>query len=61
MNFTACLETGAPALWHALADEETLCGIPRCQVMLYRHLFVAKRSGTCASCRANAVDASSRP
>lgn len=43
-NFTACLETGVPALWHALtADKVTLCGIPQCQVTVYRKLFVAKK------------------
>lgn len=59
-NFTACLETGAPALWHALtADKVTLCGISKRQVTVYRGLFIAKRSGTCSGCRAKAVDASS--
>ncbi|CAM5674768.1 hypothetical protein SHIRM173S_12257 [Streptomyces hirsutus] len=59
--FTACRETGAPALEHALADEATLCGIPRRQVTVYRHLFVARRSGRCSDCRAQAVDATARP
>lgn len=60
-GFAACRETGGPALEHALADGETLCGIPRRQVTVYRHLFVAKRAGTCSGCRAKAVDAGSRP
>ncbi|MFI6650507.1 hypothetical protein ACIBI8_23200 [Streptomyces sp. NPDC050529] len=61
-NFTACLETGASALWHALtADKVTLCGIPQHQVTFYRHLLVAKGSGTCSGCRAKAVDVSSGP
>lgn len=44
-RFAACLETGGSTLEHALADEATLCGIPRRQVTVYRHLFVARRSG----------------
>jgi hypothetical protein len=59
--FAACVETGEPALEHALADEATLCGIPRRQVMVYRHLFVAKRSGRCSDCRVRAVDATTSP
>jgi len=59
-SFAACRETGAPTLEHALADKATLCGIPRGQVTVYRHLFVAKRSGTCSDCRVKAVDVSSR-
>ncbi|OBQ53800.1 hypothetical protein A4U61_06650 [Streptomyces sp. H-KF8] len=59
--FTACLETDAPTLEHALADDATLCGIPRRQVTAYRHLFVAKRSGRCSDCKVKAVDASSGP
>ncbi|MEU6523001.1 hypothetical protein ABZ892_09155 [Streptomyces sp. NPDC046924] len=58
--FTACRETGDPALQHALADEATLCGIPRRRVTVYRCLFVAKRSGRCSDCRVRAVDAMSR-
>lgn len=42
-------------------ESETLCGIPRRQVTVYRHLFVAKRSGTCSDCRVKAVEVSSRP
>jgi hypothetical protein len=60
-RFAACRETAVPALEHALAESETLCGIPGRQVTVYRHLFVAKRSGTCSDCRVKAVDASSRP
>lgn len=60
-SFAACLETGGSVLEHALANEATLCGIPRRQVTVYRHLFVAKRSGRCSDCRVRAVDASSRP
>lgn len=59
-RFAACRETGDPALEHALAYEATLCGIPRRQVTVYRHLFVAKWSGTCSGCKVKAVDASSR-
>jgi hypothetical protein len=61
-NFAACLETGGPALEHALAEMTTLCGIPRGQVTVYRHLFNARRSsGRCSDCRVRAVDASSGP
>lgn len=60
-SFTACLETSGSALEHALADKATLCGIPRRQVTIYRHLFVARRSGRCSDCRARAVNASSGP
>lgn len=60
-NFTACLETGAPPLWHALpAGKVTLCGIPQRQVTVYRGVFIAKRSRRCPDCRVKAVDASSR-
>lgn len=60
-GFAACRETGVPALEHALVESATLCGIPRCQVTVYRHLFVAKRCGRCSDCRVKAVDATSRP
>ena len=60
-SFAACLETDGSSLEHALADEATLCGIPQRQVTVYRHLFVAKRSGRCSDCRMRAVDASSGP
>jgi hypothetical protein len=60
-TFAACLETDGSVLEHALAGEATLCGIPRRQVTVYRHLFIAKRSGRCSDCRVRAVDASSKP
>lgn len=60
-SFAACLETGGSALEHALADKTTLWGIPRHQVMAYRHLFVAKGSRRCSDCRVRAVADSSGP
>ncbi len=60
-NFAACRKTDDPALEHALADKATLCGIPERQVTVYRHLFVARRSGKCSDCRARAIDAPPPP
>ncbi|CAM5294783.1 hypothetical protein SHIRM173S_02527 [Streptomyces hirsutus] len=60
-RFAACRGPDGPTLEHALADNATLCGIPQNQVMVYRHLFLARKSGTCSECRVKAVDASSGP
>lgn len=59
-NFAACRETADPALEHALADKATLCGIPRPQVTVYRHLFATRQSGTCSECQVRAIAASSK-
>lgn len=60
-RFAACRESGIPTLEHALAESTTLCGIPRSQVTVYRHLFVASGSSRCANCRLKAVDVTFRP
>ncbi|WP_141665893.1 hypothetical protein [Streptomyces prasinus] len=60
-RFAACGESDGPALEHALADDATLCGIPRHQVTVYRHLFLARKFGNCSECRVKAFEASSRP
>ncbi len=54
-RFAACRETGVLGPEHALAEGATLCGIPRRRVTVYRHLFVARRSGRCPGCRTEAV------
>ncbi|MGW7649410.1 hypothetical protein [Streptomyces bobili] len=49
--FTACRETAAPGLEHALGDDpedRTLCGIRSDRVTVYRHHF---RPGAAYACR----------
>ncbi|MFJ9417693.1 hypothetical protein ACIRPT_26495 [Streptomyces sp. NPDC101227] len=61
-SFTACRKTDSPALEHAMAAaNETLCGIPRDQVTVYRHLFFPRRRGACGECRERAVGAPTEP
>ncbi len=60
-SFTACRGTDAPAAEHALAGSATLCGIPRDQVTVYRHLFSARKAEACPECRTRAADAPAEP
>ncbi|TLS46662.1 hypothetical protein FE633_08180 [Streptomyces montanus] len=60
-SFTACRETDAQAAEHALSGNATLCGIPRDQVTVYRHLFSARKAEACPQCRTKAADAPTEP
>jgi hypothetical protein len=59
-RFTAAREMEAD-IWHATSGDNTLCGIPREQVVVFRSLFSAGRKEACPRCGEEALGAPTQP
>ncbi|MFG2133654.1 hypothetical protein ACGFNV_38645 [Streptomyces sp. NPDC048751] len=60
-SFTACEETDAPGVEHALTADRALCGIPEARLTVYRHLFTPSQKSACARCAELVAEAPSEP
>ena len=62
-KFTACIYPSLPSVEHAMGHgrNETLCGIPGDQVVVYRHLFSANGAKVCHRCGERAALAPDQP
>jgi hypothetical protein len=60
-RFSAAVQNGFPDVEHAAGIRATLCGIPKEQVVIYRHLFSTSSTKACPHCREQAAAAPTQP